>query len=305
MRKIMKKRKMKQNYILFLMLIGVFSVLLSWITLPNRAYEQDKKHETNFYIKSKEPKGVYTYTIDEYITGMMLAMYETKEESHIEAYKAFAVVCRTLLWQEWEKQERKKCIEISNVPHITFEEYHRMEKLQANEKRIQMICEAVDETSFIVLDAKEEVAYCSLSNGRIRNVSSQMYIECDTDRKNKNYYHEKNILQTEITKRLSKESDVEKWIIQRDEANYVEKVIVEDGTVYEESYIRSLFDLCSDDWGLRKEGKNVVFTTRGLGHGYGMSLSYAEELAEQDKNYEQILKNFFPNNHLERRYSSE
>lgn len=303
MRKIKKKDVyMKQKYTLFWIVVETFSLLFCYMTIEDRKQLQATAfQETGFFIQCEEPKGVYTYSLEEYLTHMMLAIKQVEAKEYPEAYKALAVVCRTMLWQEWERQGRSPCIEVTGIPSITLEEYKRLEKNAIQNYRIELARQAVSETAFLILDTGDTIGYCSLSNGKARAYQSDSYVVCDYDRKNKEYYHEKRISGKELQKKLSTNTDASLWKIQKDASGYVERVILEDQSVMRGEEIRKKLSLFSDDWEIRKDEDDYLFCTRGLGHGYGLSIAYSQILAANEKSYEEILKIFFPQNHLERR----
>lgn len=57
--------------------------------------------------------------------------------------------------------------------------------------------------------------------------------------------------------------------------------------------IRSLFGLRSTYFSLTEEGDNMVFTTKGYGHGVGMSQEGANYMALQGKKCEDIIKHYY------------
>lgn len=58
--------------------------------------------------------------------------------------------------------------------------------------------------------------------------------------------------------------------------------------------------LRSNDIELKQEGENVVITTKGFGHGVGMSQYGANALAKQKKTYKDILKYYYSGTSLEK-----
>ena len=54
-----------------------------------------------------------------------------------------------------------------------------------------------------------------------------------------------------------------------------------------------LLGLRSSDFTVSESGSNIVFTTKGWGHGVGMSQYGANEMAKAGYNYSQILKHYY------------
>lgn len=57
--------------------------------------------------------------------------------------------------------------------------------------------------------------------------------------------------------------------------------------------VRMLLGLRSSDFTVSESGSNIVFTTKGWGHGVGMSQYGANEMAKAGYNYSQILKYYY------------
>ncbi|MDV2887480.1 SpoIID/LytB domain-containing protein, partial [Alkalihalophilus pseudofirmus] len=57
--------------------------------------------------------------------------------------------------------------------------------------------------------------------------------------------------------------------------------------------IRTKLDLRSTDFAWERKGNNIVITTKGFGHGVGMSQYGANGMAEQGKNYKDIVKHYY------------
>lgn len=57
--------------------------------------------------------------------------------------------------------------------------------------------------------------------------------------------------------------------------------------------LRSILKLPSTNFDVSIENDNVIFDCKGMGHGVGMSQCGANELANQGKNHEEILKHYY------------
>ena len=57
--------------------------------------------------------------------------------------------------------------------------------------------------------------------------------------------------------------------------------------------VRSLLGLRSADFSVSQSGSSIVFTTKGYGHGVGMSQYGANGMANAGYNYKQILKHYY------------
>ena len=69
--------------------------------------------------------------------------------------------------------------------------------------------------------------------------------------------------------------------------------IVIGGKEFTGTNVRMLLGLRSSDFTVSESGSNIVFTTKGWGHGVGMSQYGANEMAKAGYNYSQILKHYY------------
>lgn len=81
-------------------------------------------------------------------------------------------------------------------------------------------------------------------------------------------------------------------IISRDGSNRISRVRVNDNE-YSGVELRNLLGLRSADFDVSITGDGVMFTTRGYGHGVGMSQYGANGMANSGYSYEQIIKHYY------------
>ncbi|MDD3303410.1 MAG: stage II sporulation protein D [Clostridia bacterium] len=65
------------------------------------------------------------------------------------------------------------------------------------------------------------------------------------------------------------------------------------GKAFNGAKVRSLLGLRSADFSVSQSGNSIVFTTKGYGHGVGMSQYGANEMAKAGYSYSQILKHYY------------
>lgn len=87
-------------------------------------------------------------------------------------------------------------------------------------------------------------------------------------------------------------ADMDAEVTATDTAGYVTSVRVGQETVNGEEF-RQTYDLASSCFILQKYEGKLRVTTRGVGHGLGLSQYTANEMAKEGKNWEEILQYFF------------
>ncbi len=125
-------------------------------------------------------------------------------------------------------------------------------------------------------------------------------VECESDKTEQNFLTEqtiskndfKNVFYEQLGIVLSDDDNL--WIGEKTNfpSGIVDKIII-GGTEYAGTYIRKLFGLRSADFDISIKGNNVIFTTRGYGHGVGMSQYGANAMAKNGSTYQDILKHFY------------
>lgn len=81
-------------------------------------------------------------------------------------------------------------------------------------------------------------------------------------------------------------------IISRTAGNRVAKVKINDKT-FDGREIREKLNLRSSDFSWEKQGNNVVITTKGYGHGVGMSQYGANGMATEGKTLKDIISHYY------------
>jgi stage II sporulation protein D len=82
-------------------------------------------------------------------------------------------------------------------------------------------------------------------------------------------------------------------VLTRTPGNRIDTISI-DGKIFTGKDLRELFGLRSTDFDIRVEGDNVIFTTRGYGHGVGMSQYGANGMAKEGYSYKDILSHYYP-----------
>ena len=79
---------------------------------------------------------------------------------------------------------------------------------------------------------------------------------------------------------------------EREESGYVKTIQVGNSSVSGEEF-RKVFSLNSACFYIREIDGRVRIVTKGLGHGYGLSIYGANEMAKEGKTYQEILSYYY------------
>ncbi len=91
----------------------------------------------------------------------------------------------------------------------------------------------------------------------------------------------------------------EEWFkgAERTEAGYMDKIVIGAATFSGEK-LRNTFGLRSTDFDVEYKDETFFFTTRGYGHGVGLSQVGANEMVKEGADFEEILSHYYPGTEL-------
>lgn len=147
-----------------------------------------------------------------------------------------------------------------------------------------------------------DALYFSTSNGRTENAENVwgnsfpylVSVESPWDVGIPSYSGSKTVSMQEISDKigatLTSSSQIE--ILERTQGNRVKTISI-CGKIFTGVQIRTMFNLKSADFDISASGSNIVFTTRGYGHGVGMSQYGANLMAKSGYDYKSILKHYY------------
>lgn len=230
-------------------------------------------------------------SIDEYCLGRLAK--EIPADSEMEAIKAQAVLVRTSVYKQLAENGNTALAEDEIWTQEEMEQQWGIALYGKYYKRLQT---AWDATEGQVLMYKEEIAnapFCKLTNGNSRDGKEVLgkeypYLkirECPLD------VESVDQLETVVV------DEVEMEILETDTAGYVTKIKVGDEIVSGEEF-RNTYGLASSCFIIQKYDGKLRITTRGVGHGLGLSQYTAGEMAKAGDSYEKILQYFFEGTEL-------
>ncbi|MFV0249435.1 MAG: stage II sporulation protein D [Bacilli bacterium] len=239
--------------------------------------------------------------LEEYIVGVVAA--EMPASFNIEALKAQAVVARTYTLKRINSG-LKLTDTVSTQSYIDIDQMKTMWGSSFTQY-YNKIVDSVSQTSgkYITYNGQYiDAVYHSTSNGYTEDsisvwgnsvaylksvessydISASSYLRTET----KSYSTILDILGIEI----SSETSIE--IVNRNASGRVVEVKI-DGNTYSGIDLRTLLGLRSTDFEISFLDGNLVFTTRGYGHGVGMSQYGANGMANAGYSYLNILQHYY------------
>lgn len=259
--------------------------------------------DNNTYITIQRSNGqMETIELEEYITGVVSS--EMPALFHTEALKAQAIIARTyalkamskgkLLTDSNSTQNYKDINQLKNMWGGNFNTYYNKVK------------DAVNSTKGMYLTYNGtyiEAVYHSTSNGK---TESSVYgwgnyypylisVDSQYDNLNPSFLVSTTMSYEKLSSLLEMDinSDTEFNITDRTDGDRVKTIIVNDKS-YTGTNFRNILGLRSADFDIEKTDDGVIFTTRGYGHGVGMSQYGANGMAKNGYSYSGILIHYYP-----------
>jgi len=300
-------------YILVLILIPTFVVSIIYKSMNSSVNNETKKNksantETKINIKINKNNEVIEIDLEEYIIGVVAG--EMPASFEMEALKAQAVASRTYAMYKIENNKKNYDIETTVDDQVYIDKSEMKEKWKSDyDYYYKKIKNAVSSTKNIVMKKDNKIFksyYFAMSNGytedsetvfgetTINSVSSPW----DNETLNK-FKVEKDYSLKEIQSKLNiKETIKNIEILKRDNNDRVEKIKVNDIT-YTGIEFRKLLELRSTDFSIKIKEDICTITTKGYGHGVGMSQYGANGMAKENYTYDEILKYYYQDIKLE------
>ncbi len=262
---------------------------------------------------------VYEISMRDYVAGAILA--EMPASYHEEALKAQAVAARTYAVRQREKQRISPNPELLGADisndSTKYQAYFTPEQAKAFYGDSYELClakaeAAADSTDGIVLIWEGEpivAAFHSTSGGRTESaetvwgsaVEYLVPVESAEDTSSPTYLDEQVFTEKELRARLEAEldsadlgSDPEKWlsIDERSASGTVTKMTA-GGAELTGTDFRRIFSLRSANFTVEYSSGQFTITTKGNGHGVGMSQYGANAMANSGASYEEILLHYY------------
>ncbi|MDQ1143616.1 stage II sporulation protein D [Bacillus sp. SORGH_AS 510] len=248
--------------------------------------------------------------LEDYLVGVVAA--EMPADFKEEALKAQALTARTYIVKRLVSKDTlgapKGAQVTDTVIHQVYKSDEELRRAWGTDYdwKMKKVLEAVRSTAGQILTYKGEAiqaTFFSTSNGYTEN--SEDYwggnipylksVSSPWDKKSPKFNSQKVMTVKEFEAKLGVKvgagSQIGK-IVERTTGKRVAKVDFS-GKVLSGKDIREKLDLRSSDFAWERKGANIVITTKGFGHGVGMSQYGANGMAEEGKNYKDIVKHYY------------
>lgn len=225
-----------------------------------------------------------------------------------EAIKTQAVIARTEVYKEIGEGKDPS----ASAGTDDLEKLWGFENFTENYDRLKTLVQSTAGQVAIWQGGLIEASFHAVSAGKTRSAAEALgsdqfpylaSVECPKDLESKQFLEIRTYRPDEILDRMREkypqmevtEDDLlsQIQIAGTDSAEYVSQLQIGNVTMSGEEF-RTLFDLNSSCLSFGMTGDEIRITTKGLGHGLGVSQYQANELAKEGKGYQEILAYFYP-----------
>lgn len=240
-------------------------------------------------------------SIDEYVTHVLAC--EMPASFNVEALKAGAVAARTFYLYKIEHNPGY----VATTTDQCFNSESDMKKKWSGsyDKFYDIMNNAVLDTSgeFVSYDGKViQAFYFSMSNGYTENIEnvfseSRPYlvgVESSWDVNLANYEKSVTFSKSDFLSKLGIDdsSEINFEVTSKSDTGRINEIVI-NGVKFKGTIFRTKLGIRSTDLDIKINGDEVVITTRGYGHGVGLSQYGANEMAKLGYNYKDILKHYY------------
>lgn len=248
--------------------------------------------------------------LEEYVAGVVASEMPV-DTFELEALKAQGLAARTYIVNQMLLQNDDS---ESNVTDTTSDQVYKSEEelreLWGNDfnDHMKKLTEAISATEGEILTHEQTPifpAFFSTSNGYTEN--SEDYWENELphlrsvpspwDEESPNFLDQKVFTRKEVEEALNIKLPGQAQIkveLERTESQRVSQLNIE-GEQFTGREIREKLGLHSSDFTIEQNNDHLIFTTKGYGHGIGMSQYGANGMAKEGKTYEEIVEYYYKN----------
>ncbi len=309
---------MKKKLLLFPLFLSLMSIVIPvclsfFIVLPPDASpvfseKEEENQETIISVFNPQNDETDFFSLEEYLVGVVAAEMPALYEE--EALKAQAVAARTYILNKKKKEipEHKGADICSSPAHCkAYQETDALKEKWGNafDENLEKIKRAVSETENLLITyngAPIEAYFFALSNGKTEssedvwggNLPYLKSVDSSFDKEAENFFETQKFSLSEFNRRLGfgENTPLHFSINEKTKGGRI-KTITIGGKTFSGGEIRNIFSLPSADFEISKKGDEISITTKGRGHGVGMSQFGANSLAKSGKSFSDILLHYY------------
>lgn len=277
------------------------SINIEWAT------EEAQDSLFSVAVKRVSAEKVDHVPLETYVTRVIAS--EMPADFEMEALKAQGIAARTYIVNHLMYQSEHDSAEITDtVQHQVYKDEEELRKQwgQKYHENMERLTEAVHATKGQIITYNQQPitpAFFSTSNGYTENAEDYWEnalpylksVASPWDVESPKYLNQQIFTIAEVEKALGITLPKDRSIdmeITRTESQRVKELHIA-GHSFSGREVREKLGLPSSDFTIKQQQQHLVFTTKGYGHGIGMSQYGANGMAKEGKTYEDIIKYYY------------
>lgn len=264
--------------------------------------------QVNVAIKRSATGDVEHVPLEKYVISVVAS--EMPAEFEVEALKAQAIAARTYIVNHLlhETEDSEELVISDTTEHQVYKNEEELKTIWGNDFhwKMEKVADAVLKTENEIITYDEQPitpTFFSMSNGFTEDAKNYWgtelpylkSVESNWEEKHPNFTEQTIFTIEEINNKLNVALQAGFNIpiqIERTASNRVSKLVISD-SAFTGREIREKLGLRSNDFTIKQNDEHLIFTTKGYGHGVGMSQYGANGMAEEGKSYETILSYYY------------
>lgn|SRR5690625_194900 len=269
--------------------------------------KEDDDDSLSVSIMRTESDQVEDIPLETYVRRVVAS--EMPAEFEMEALKAQSLAARTYIINYLLHDETADNPEVTDgTEHQVYKDDEELRREWGSDYhwKMEKLVEAVEATEGEILTYEDDPitpAYFSTSNGYTENSEDYWEQEIPYLRSVKSPWDEQSPqfvdqqvftledVENALNIQLQDETNIS-LDVTRTDSERVEQLIINEHELSGRD-VREKLDLQSTDFTVEQKNNHLIFTTKGFGHGVGMSQYGANGMAKEGKSYEDIVKYYY------------
>ena len=285
----------------------VLIVIVPFIVVNLFVKEEEIKfnYTNNLNVRVKRDTGIVTVPLEDYVVGVLAG--EMPIEFEMEALKAQAVAARSYVLKKMSYNKEKEYDVVDTIMNQVYLDNDYLKKTWGKDyvKKINKLKTAVIETNYQYVDYNGNIAdtmFFSTSVGETENSEEVFsnkvpYLKSVSSTWDEispvyklNYQFKLNEFLNKLD--LPYSNFVKLEVIDSTSTGRVKKIKINEKT-FDGSVVVTKLKLKSNHFAIKQDGDTINRTTKGYGHGVGMSQYGAQGMALNGYSYEEILMHYY------------
>lgn len=276
--------------------------------------EEEPEHlETSFendslevMVQRTDSEEVEEVPLEEYVVSVVAS--EMPADFAEEALKAQAVAARTYIIHHLQQQGDEETVITDSTEHQVYKNEAELQESWGSDFhwKMEKVTAAVLATEGEIITYDEEPitpTFFSMSNGYTEDAENYWgnalpylkSVESKWEESHPDFMEQTVFTFAELSEKLGIPLQIGEKVditMSRTNSNRVAQLQVNDQT-FSGKDIRDKLALRSNDFSIKQQNDHLIFTTKGYGHGVGMSQHGANGMAEEGKSYQDILHYYY------------